>query len=81
VLDTTKHVTLTLHVDDPTRDSKSVCTEPTVNTIDSLDYTDDYGVILSLFPELFEFVSNLESELEASMDVVFRFDSGYCHLW
>jgi hypothetical protein len=27
---------------------------------------------LSLFPEIFEFVSDLESELEASMDKVFR---------
>jgi hypothetical protein len=34
-------------------------------------------VILSLFPELFEFVSDLESELEANMDEVFRFDSDY----
>jgi hypothetical protein len=33
---------------------------------------------LSLFPELFEFVSGLELELEASMDEVFRFDAGYC---
>jgi hypothetical protein len=63
----------------PSHDSKSVCTEQTVDTIDSLHYTDDDELILSLFPGLFEFlVSDLESELEASMDEVFRFDSGYC---
>jgi hypothetical protein len=31
----------------------------------------DDEVILSLFPELFEFVSDLESELETSIDEVF----------
>jgi hypothetical protein len=39
--------------------------------------TNDDEVILSLFPELFEFVSDLESELETSMDEVFRLNSGY----
>jgi hypothetical protein len=61
-------------------DSKSICTEPTVDTNDSLDCTNDDEVTLSLFPELFQFVSDLESELEASMDEVFWFDSGYCPL-
>jgi hypothetical protein len=42
-----------------------------VGTIDSLDYTNDDEVIFSLFPELFEFISDLESELDASMDEVF----------
>jgi hypothetical protein len=44
----------------PSHDSKSVCTGPTVYTDDSLDCTNDDGVILSLFPELFEFDSDLE---------------------
>jgi hypothetical protein len=48
-----------------------------VDTNDSLDCTNDDEVILSLFPELIEFVSDLESELETSMDKGFRFDSGY----
>jgi tetrahydromethanopterin S-methyltransferase subunit B len=39
-----------------------------VDSNDSLDCTNDNEVILSLFSELFEFVSDLESELEASMD-------------
>jgi hypothetical protein len=47
-----------------------------VNPNDSLDSTND-EVILSLFPDLFECVSDLESELETSMNEVFRFDSGY----
>jgi hypothetical protein len=64
----------------PSHDSKSVCTKLTVDTIDSLDYTDDDEVILSLFPELFEFVSDLESELEATMDKVLRLNSDYCPL-
>jgi hypothetical protein len=62
----------------PSHDSKSVCTEPTVDTNNSLDCTNDDEVILTLCPELFEFTSDLESELEANMDEVFRFDSGYC---
>jgi hypothetical protein len=36
----------------PNYDSKSVCCELTLDTIDSLDYTDDDEVRLSLFPEL-----------------------------
>jgi hypothetical protein len=64
----------------PSHDSKSVCTRPTVDTNDSLDCTNDDEVILSLFPELFEFFSDLESELEASMDKVFRLNSDYCPL-
>ncbi len=62
----------------PSNDSKSVCTEPTVDTNDSFDCTNDDEVILSLFPELIEFVSDLESELEASMDEAFRLNSDYC---
>jgi hypothetical protein len=61
----------------PRHDLKSVCTGPTVDTNDFLDCTDDDEVILSLFPELFKFVSDLESELEASMDEVFIFNSDY----
>jgi hypothetical protein len=49
-----------------------------VDTNDSLDCTNDDEVILPLlFPEIFEFVSDVESELEASMDV-FRLNSDYC---
>jgi hypothetical protein len=40
----------------PSHDLKSVCTEPTMDTNDSLDCTNDDEVILSLFPELFEFM-------------------------
>jgi hypothetical protein len=40
----------------------------------------DDEVILSLFPELFEFVSDLESELETSIYEVFRLNSDYCSL-
>jgi hypothetical protein len=47
----------------PSHHLESVCIEPTVDTDDSLDYTNDDEVILSLFPELFGFVSDLESEL------------------
>jgi hypothetical protein len=66
----------------PSHDLKSVCTEPTVDTNDSLDCTNDDEVILSLYLESFDFVcSDLESELEANMDEVFRFHSDYyCHL-
>jgi hypothetical protein len=57
----------------PSHISKSVCTaRPTADTNDSLDCTNDDEVILSLFPELFDFASDLKSELEASMDEVFR---------
>jgi hypothetical protein len=52
-----------------------------VDTNDSLDCTNDDEVILSLFPELLEFVSALESELEASMDEVFRLNSDFAALW
>jgi hypothetical protein len=34
-------------------------------------------VILSLFPESFEFICDLKSELEASMDELFWLDSNY----
>jgi hypothetical protein len=51
-----------------------------VDTNDSVDCTNDDEVILSLFPELLEFVSALESELEASMDEVFRLNSDCCPL-
>jgi hypothetical protein len=62
----------------PSPDLKSVCTEPTVDTYDSLlDCTNDDEVILSLFPELLEFVCDLESELDASMDELFWPNSGY----
>jgi hypothetical protein len=40
----------------------------------SLECTNDDEVILSLFPELFGFVSDLESEMDASMEEVFRLD-------
>jgi hypothetical protein len=44
-------------------------TESTVDTpCDSIDYTNDDEVISVSFPELFAFVSDLESELDASMD-------------
>jgi hypothetical protein len=43
-------------------------TESTVDTLcDSIDYTNADEVISVLFPELFAFVSDLESELDASM--------------
>jgi hypothetical protein len=62
----------------PSHDLEPVCTEPTVDTNDSLDCTNEDDVILFLFPELFAFVSDLESELDTSMDDVFRFNSDYC---
>jgi hypothetical protein len=37
---------------------------------DSLDCTNDDELILSLFPELSGFVSDLESELDTSMEEV-----------
>jgi hypothetical protein len=40
-------------------DSELVCTEPTVETNDSLECTNDDEVILPLFPQLFGFVSDL----------------------
>jgi hypothetical protein len=55
-------------------EEESVCTEPTADTYDSLDCTNEDDVILFLFPELFAFVSDLESELDTSMDEVFRQD-------
>jgi hypothetical protein len=45
-----------------------------VDTKYSLDCTNEDDVILSLFPELFAFVSDLESVLDTSMDEVFRQD-------
>jgi hypothetical protein len=51
-----------------------------VDTNDSLDCTNANEVILSIFPELFEFVSDLVSELETSMDKVSRLNSDYCTL-
>jgi hypothetical protein len=45
----------------PSHDSESVCTEPTVDTNDSLDCTNEDEVILILYPELFAFVSDLAS--------------------
>jgi hypothetical protein len=56
----------------PRHDLESVCTEPTVDTNDSLDCTNEDEVILFLFPEIFAFVSDLESELDARMEEVFR---------
>jgi hypothetical protein len=52
----------------PSHVSESVCTEPTVDTNYSLACT----TLLFLFPELFAFVFDLESELDTSMDEVFR---------
>jgi hypothetical protein len=49
-----------------------------VDTNDSLDCTNDDEVILSLLPEIFGFISDLESELDASMEEVFRLNSDYC---
>jgi hypothetical protein len=46
-----------------------------VDTNDSLDCTNQDDIILVLFPELFAFVSDLKSELDTSMDEVFRLDS------
>jgi hypothetical protein len=43
-----------------------------VDTNDSLDCTNEDKVILFIFPELFAFVSDLESEFDPSMDEVFR---------
>jgi hypothetical protein len=55
-------------------------TESTVDTLcDSIDYTNADEVISVLFPELFAFVSDLESELDASMGKMFRLNSHcYC---
>jgi hypothetical protein len=64
----------------PSHNSESVCTEPTADTNDSLDCTNKDDVILFLFPELFAFVCYLESELDTSMDEVFRLTSDYCPL-
>jgi hypothetical protein len=69
----------------PSHDLESVCTEPTVDTNDSPDCTNEDDIILFLFPELFAFVSDLESELDhASMDQMFRLNSVaiplVCHL-
>jgi hypothetical protein len=62
----------------PSHDLESVCTEPTMNTNDSFDCTNKDDIILFLFPELLAFVSDLESELDTSMDEVFRLSSNYC---
>jgi hypothetical protein len=51
-----------------------------VDTNDSLDCTNENEIILFLFPELYAFVSYLESELDTSMDEVFRLNSDYCPL-
>ncbi len=40
--------------------------------------TNDDEIVLSIFPELFAFVSDLESDLDTSMDELFRLDSGCC---
>jgi hypothetical protein len=45
-----------------------------MDTNDSLDCTNEDDIILFLFPELFAFVSDLESELDTSLDEVFRSD-------
>jgi hypothetical protein len=58
----------------PSHDLESVCTKPTVDTNDSLDCTNQDDIILALFPELFACVSDLKSELDTSMDEVFRLD-------
>jgi hypothetical protein len=55
----------------PSHDSTSICTEPTMDTNDSLACTNDDKVISFLFPELFVFVSDLASELDVSLDEVF----------
>jgi hypothetical protein len=52
-------------------------TEPTVDTNASLDCANDDEVILSLFLELFEFICDLKSEWEASMNELFWLDSDY----
>jgi hypothetical protein len=53
-------------------------TEPIVDTHASLDCANEDDVILSLFPELFEFVCDLKAELDASMDEeLFQPNSGY----
>jgi hypothetical protein len=46
-------------------------TEPIVDTNASLDCANEDYVILSLFPELFEFVCDLKLELDTSMDELF----------
>jgi hypothetical protein len=51
-----------------------------MDTNDSLDCTNEDDIILFLFPELFAFVSDLESELDTSKDEVFRLNSDYCPL-
>jgi hypothetical protein len=55
-----------------------------VGTNDSLDCTNEDDVILFLFPELFAFLSDLESELlmwiPVWLDEVFRLNSDYCPL-
>jgi hypothetical protein len=52
-------------------------TEPIVDTNASHDCVNEDNVILSLFAELFEFVCDLQLELDASMDELFRPNSGY----
>jgi hypothetical protein len=52
-------------------------TEPIVDTNASLDCANEDDVMLSLFPELFGFVCDLEAELDASMDELFSPNSGY----
>jgi hypothetical protein len=48
-----------------------------VDTNASLDCANEDDVILSLFPELFDFVCDLELELDTSMDELFQPNSSY----
>ena len=48
-----------------------------MDTNDSLECTNEDGVILSLFPELFGFICDLKAELDTSMDELFQPNSGY----
>jgi hypothetical protein len=52
-------------------------TEPIVDTNSSLDCVNEDDVILSLFPDVFEFVCDLKLELDATMDELFWPNSGY----
>jgi hypothetical protein len=66
------------HGTKPSHDLESICTEPTVDINDSLDCTNEDDVILFSFSELFAFVSDLESELDTSMEEVVRLNLDYC---
>ncbi len=61
----------------PSHDLESVSTEPTVDTNDSLDCTNENEVLLSLFSKLFGLICDLGAELDASMDELFQPNSGY----